>query len=190
MTLVAERTGHPVAVETGSGFYEQAQMMSARPGAPVHLIRVNEKWRDQADYVVAAQCGMLPVMWSDPSRVFGMAFDDDACSAQAAGWAGSRQLASLPRGEALRTARYDVEGLLKQLNAMPLEIRVAAFCHAECPGLRPMQADLFDAPLRELSSVFAPAIRERAPAEVFECNVVMNAALAGQWARLIGNPLV
>lgn len=115
MTRVAERTGHPVAVETGSGFYEQAQMMSAR---------------------------------------------------------------------------YDVEGFLKQLNAMPLEIRVAAFCHAECPGLRPMRAALFDAPLRELSSVFAPAIRERAPVEVFDCNVVMNAALAGQWARLIGNPLV
>lgn len=36
---VEELTGCPVAVETGSGFYEQAQMMSARPGAPVHLIR-------------------------------------------------------------------------------------------------------------------------------------------------------
>jgi hypothetical protein len=31
-------------------------MLSARPGAPVPVIRVNEKWRGEADYVVAAQC--------------------------------------------------------------------------------------------------------------------------------------
>jgi hypothetical protein len=71
-------------VEAGTGFYEQAQMLSARPGAPVPVIRVHEKWRDQADSVVAAQCAMLVVLWSDPSRVFGMAFEDDACSALAA----------------------------------------------------------------------------------------------------------
>lgn len=184
---VEELTGYPVAVETGAGFYEQAQMMSARPGAPVHLIRVNERLRDQADYVVAAQCGMLLVMWSDPSRVFGMAFDDDACSALAAEWAGRRQLATLPGDQAMRTARFYVEGLLKQLNSMPLEIRVANFCHQECPDLRPMQVALFEAQLRELSSVFAPQVRERAPEDVFDRNVSMNAALAGNWARLSGN---
>ena len=134
-----------VHFEVTGDIYEQAQMMSARPQAPVHLIRVNERLRDQADYVVAAQCGMLLVMWSDPSRVFGMAFNDDACSALAAEWAGRRQLAALPRDHARRTARFYVEGLLKQLNSMPLEIRVANFCHQECPDLRPMQACLFEA---------------------------------------------
>jgi hypothetical protein len=100
---VEELTGYPVAVETGAGFYEQAQMMSAQSGAPVHLIRVNERLRDQADYVVAAQCGMLLVMWSDPARVFGMAFNDAACSILATEWAGRRQLAALPRDQARRT---------------------------------------------------------------------------------------
>jgi hypothetical protein len=189
ITRVEALTGYPVVVETGTGFYEQAQMMSARPGAPAHMIRVNEKWRAQADYVVAAQCAMLLVLWSDPSRVFGMAFEDGACSARAAEWAARRELAALPEEQASRTARFYVKGLLKQLNSMPLEIRVAHFCHEECPDLRPMQAALFEAQLRDLSSVFSPQVRERAPADVFDKNVSMNTALAGSWARLSGNRL-
>ena len=39
--LVERQTGYRMTVDVISGIYEHAQMISARPGAPGHLIRVN-----------------------------------------------------------------------------------------------------------------------------------------------------
>jgi len=48
--------------------HEHAQMISARPESPVHMIRVNASQRSFADYIVAVQCGMLLILWSVPKR--------------------------------------------------------------------------------------------------------------------------
>lgn len=50
--LVEERSGYRVTVDMASGFYEHAQMISARPDAPVHLIRANVERRAHAGHIV------------------------------------------------------------------------------------------------------------------------------------------
>ena len=77
--LVELQTGYRVTVDVISGIYEHAQMISARPEAPAHIIRVNADRRQHADYIVAVQCGMLQVLWSDPTKVPGMAFEKSKC---------------------------------------------------------------------------------------------------------------
>ena len=47
--LVERQTGYRVTVDVIPGIYEHAQMISARPGAPAHLIRVNVDYRQYAD---------------------------------------------------------------------------------------------------------------------------------------------
>ena len=187
--LVERQTGYRVTVDVISGIYEHAQMISARPEAPVHLIRVNADRRQHADYIVAVQCGMLLVLWSDPTKVPGMAFEKSKCDYLAGKWAKTKQLAALPAETAATTANFYVEGLLKQLNSTPLEIRVANLCYESCPSLRDMQAESFNAHLRGISEAFSPKIKERAPQEGFQKNVAMNAALALNWARLSGSRL-
>jgi len=57
-SLVAEverTTGYPASVEVTAGLPTHARMVSARPGAPFHLIEVNAKHRSHADDIVAAQ---------------------------------------------------------------------------------------------------------------------------------------
>lgn len=49
--LVEEQTGYRVSVDLISGIQEHAQMISARPGNPVHLIRVNDTQRAFADHI-------------------------------------------------------------------------------------------------------------------------------------------
>ena len=52
--LVERRTGYRVTVDVISGIYEHAQMISARPEAPAHIIRVNADRRRHADYKMKA----------------------------------------------------------------------------------------------------------------------------------------
>ena len=187
--LVERQTGYRVTVDVISGIYEHAQMISARPGAPAHVIRVNADYRQHADYIVAVQCGMLLVLWSDSTKVPGMAFEKSKCGYLADKWAKTKPLADLPADGAAAKARFYVEGLLKQLNSGPLEIRVANLCFASCPSLRDMQAELLNTQLRGISEAFSPKIKDRVPPEVFQKNVSMNAALALNWARLSGSRL-
>jgi hypothetical protein len=189
LDLVERQTGYRVTVDVISGIHEHAQMISARPEAPAHIIRVNVDRRLHADYIVAVQCGMLLVLWSDPTKVPGMAFEKSKCEYLADKWAKTKQLAVFPAATAAKTANFYVESLLKQLNSTPLEIRVANLCFELCPSLRDMQATSYNAHLRGLSEVFSPKIKDLAPPEVFQKNVAMNAALALNWARLSGSRL-
>lgn len=187
--LVERQTGYRVTVDVISGIHEHAQMISARPEAPAHLIRVNADHRQHADYIVAVQCGMLLVSWSDPTKVPGMAFEKAKCDYLAGKWAKTKQLAAFPADVAAKTANFYVESLLKQLHSTPLEIRVANLCYESCPSLRDMQAESYNAHLRSISEVFSPKIKQIAPPDAYQKNVAMNAALALNWARLSGSRL-
>jgi hypothetical protein len=189
IVLVERQTGYRVTVDVIPGIHEHAQMISARPEAPAHLIRVNADHRQHADYIVAVQCGMLLVSWSDPTKVPGMAFEKAKCDYLAGKWAKTKQLAAFPADVAAKTANFHVESLLKQLHSTPLEIRVANLCHESCPSLRDMQAESCNAHLRSISEVFSPKIKQIAPPDAYQKNVAMNAALALNWARLSGSRL-
>lgn len=186
---VEEVTGYRVSIDVVEGIEETAQMLSARPGNPVHLIRVNTEHRRHADYLVAVQCGMLLVLWSDPSKVPELVPKQAKCDYWGKRWAGSKQLASLPPESALRMATLYLQGLIQQLRSLPIEIRVARICHETCPGLREMQHEALTAHLRKLSEVFSPKIRQQVPPDVFDKNVSMNAALAKAWGELADSKL-
>jgi len=185
--LVERQTGYRVTVDVISGIHEHAQMISARPEAPAHIIRVNADLRQRADYIVAVQCGMLLVLWSNPKKVPGMAFEKSKCDFLAGKWAKTKQLAALPAETAAKTASFYVDNLVRQVSSNPLEIHVANLCYESCPSLRDMQAESFTAHLRGISEAFSPKIKEIAPAEVFQKNMAMNAAVALNWARLSGS---
>jgi hypothetical protein len=181
---VEEVSGYRVTIDTIDGIQENAQMISARPGNPFHLIRVNTAHRRYADYIVAVQCGMLLVMWSDPSKVPELVPDRAKCDYWGKRWSGSKPMASLPPESALRMANLYLQGLIQQLHSLPMEIRVARLCFESCPGLREMQHELLTAHLRQLSEIFSPKIRQQLPQELFEKGAAMNAALAKAWGEL------
>jgi hypothetical protein len=186
---VEETTGFRVNIDAIEGIHDDVRMIAARPGSPFHLIRVNSAQRKYADYVVAAQCGMLLVLWSDPARVPELVPDQAKCDYWGKRWAGSKQLAVLPRESALKMAGLCVQSLIQQVYSLPLEIRVARICFERCPGLREMQEEKLTAHLRKLSGAFSAKTRKQVPPDVFEKNVTMNAALAKAWAELADSKL-
>ena len=67
--MVEERTGFRVAVTPKPDLSTHASMQSATAALPVHQIFVNPKYENVADYLVAMQCAMLLLKWSDPEHV-------------------------------------------------------------------------------------------------------------------------
>ena len=132
----------------------------------------------------SARIDLRPVLWSDPAKVPAMAFEKAKCDDPAGTWAKTKQPEAFTADVAAKTANFHVETLLKQLNPMPLEIRVANLCYETCPSLCDMQAASITAHLRQISEVFSPKIKALAPPDAFQKNVAMNAALALNWARL------
>ena len=187
LELVEQQTGYRVSVDLISGIHEHAQMISARPGNPVHMIRVNATHRAFVDYIVAVQCGILLVLWSDPQKVPAMALEERATTDLAVSWADLPPLASLPGDVSSKVARHYVEGLARQVQSMPLEIGVAKLVFEKCPDLREAQAECFRAQLQNLSQVFTANVKDSAPVEVFQKNVTMNAALALGWSDISGD---
>jgi hypothetical protein len=186
MEEVHRTTGYPVSVEVSDGLSDHARMVSARPEAPVHLIEVNADFRAQADYIVAAQCAMMQVTWSDPSSVWGVSLQAEKASHRLGKWSKAKPLKLLDPAKSAHIGSLYLRGLLNQLFSLPLEIVVTRRIFAEAPSLHGLQSSLQDAYLRRLSSILAPTFRSTLPEEVFETNVGMNAAMAMAWCRLTG----
>jgi hypothetical protein len=183
---VEKQTGYCVSIDLISGIHEHAQMISARPESPVHIIRVNASQRSFADYIVAVQCGILLILWSDPEKVPSLAMDADACTRLAARWGALPPLSALDARDSEKISAFFVQGLVKQLQSMPLEISVARLVFEKCAGLRGLQAESFRSQLQNLSQVLTAKVKETAPSEVFQKNVAMNAALALGWSEIAG----
>ena len=99
-------------------------MISAQPETPFHLVQVNAKHRAEAPYIVAAQCTMLLVTWSDPAKVPALSLRPDKADYWTGKWAKSKALSSLGPS-ALDIASIWIRGLANQLFSAPLEIRAA-----------------------------------------------------------------
>ena len=129
---------------------------------------------------------MLFRSWSDPKKVPSVALESIPCAGLATQWAGLAPLIALDPTASKKVASFYVQGLVKQVQSMPLEISVAKLVFEKCPSLRPLQAESFRAQLQSLSQVFSAKVKESAPSEVFEKNVAMNAALALGWSEISG----
>lgn len=184
-----EATGYRINIDVMDGIQDDARMIAARPGNPFHLIRINSEQKRYADYIVAVQCGMLLILWSDPTHVPELVPEQGKCDYWGKKWAASKQLASLPRESATKMGDFYLRGLIQQVYSLPLEIRVARLCFENCPGLREMQEENLTAHLRKLSEVFSPKIRQQIPPDVFDKNVTMSAALAKAWGELVDSRL-
>jgi hypothetical protein len=186
MDEVHRKTGYPVTTDAAEDVTDHARMISARPETPFHLVQVNAKHRAQAPYIVAAQCTMLLITWSDPANVPALSLRQDKADYWTGTWAKSKQLSSVDPDSARNIASIWIRGIANQLFSSPLEIRVARILFNEHPDLRNLQASLFDSYLRQLTTVLSPQFRESAPADLFEKNSLMNASMVLAWSRLSG----
>ena len=59
MDLVEQKTGFGVSVLVDDKITTPAGMVSARFSVPMHLVKVNPKYEQYGDYLVALQCAML-----------------------------------------------------------------------------------------------------------------------------------
>jgi hypothetical protein len=189
ISLVEEQTGYRVQTGTTDSAMGDAEMLSAAPGHPVHVINVSSRRLSNADYIIAVQCSMLLQMWSHPSGVPKFVVNDAESrrmASEAREWKG---LSRLPATQAGQFAQVLVTGLLHQLRSTPAEILAIEFCRAECPSLKDAQTRSVEESLRRNSGNLAPSVKEVTPPAIYENSLAMNAALTRFWCDLQGNDL-
>lgn len=187
MALVEEQTGYKVQTGTTQDASSDAQMLSAQPDHPMHVINVSEKFLGYADYIVALQCAILLAMWSHPLgipklEVLPDTFGDAVRKAMP--W---RSLAKLGNDRAEKAAGLMVGGLVHQLRSMPAEILAVQYCHAECPSLRGLQNEYVSENMRRNSGALSPSIKELTPPAIYDKSIAMNAAFALGWSKVSGS---
>ena len=185
--LVEEQTGYKVQTGTTQDASSDAQMLSAQPDHPMHVINVSEKFLGYADYIVALQCAILLAMWSHPRGIPKLEVVPDAFGEavrKAMTWSG---LAKLGSARARKAAEMMVNGLMHQLRSMPAEILAVQYCHAKCPSLRGLQNDYVSENMRRNSGALSPAIKELTPPAIYDKSITMNAAFAYGWSTVSGS---
>ena len=187
MDRVEEETGYRVAVGTVETENADAEMMTAAPSRPAHVINVSTRCLAEADYIIALQCAIILSMWSHPEGVPVFCTVKDKLDYAVRKVANHRWMAKQPPARAEELAHQLVDGLLFQLRSTPGEIAAVDFCYRECPGLREMQADAMTRSLRRNTGSLAPSIREIMPSDVWECSQTICAALAKTWCGLTGS---
>jgi len=186
LALVEEQTGYRVTVDTIDKCTADAEMISAAPDHPFHLVRIAQNRLAGADYLVALQCTMLLSMWSHPlgiPKFRPIANKVEYAIRKAADWRG---LARLPSTLREQTAQQLVTGLLHQLQSTPAELIGIDYCYRECPTLRKLQGDAMTINLRFNTQSLKPEIKAMAPPDIYEKNQIMCAALARFWCDLTG----
>ena len=187
IALVEKETGYCVTVGSTDSAHADAEMISAAPEHPAHLINVSTRCLAVADYIVAVQCVMLLSMWSHPEGVPALAFVPDKLDYAIRKAASHRGFSKLPAALAEQAASNLVTGLLHQLRSTPAELTAMEYCHRECPGLRRQQADAMAASLRCNLQGLKPEIKEMSPPDIWTKNQTMCAALARVWCDLVEN---
>lgn len=186
LRLVEEETGYRVSVGTTDKVNAGAEMLSATPGRPTHIINVSTRCLAVGDYIVAAQCSMLLAMWSHPKGVpqFSPVPEKIVHEAQkAANWKG---LSKLSPAMAEEISKSLVSGLLFQLRSTPCELAAIEYCFRECPSLRGQQADAVGQSLKRNTRDLQPMIKDLSPPDIYQNSQIMNASLARFWCDLSG----
>ena len=184
---VEQHTGYKVSVGTGEGFSAYAQMITATPENPVHVININQKYSDIGDYVVAIQCAMILTKWSNPDKIPVFVENNDKISYRIEKCANNAKLAKFKPDAARKFAGLIVKGLLHQLLSIPSEMIAIDICRTDCPGLLNMMHIAVNNEIQEFHQSLEPKIRQVTPEDIFKKNASMNAAFAVYWSRISEN---
>ena len=185
ISLVEERTGFRVSVTPKPDLPTHASMQSATPAVPVHSIFINPKYENVANYLVAAQCAMLLLKWSDPERVMDFCVDERFLKTFVTELGNRPPKEGMSEQQASAYTQMIVGGLAHQLTSAPIQILAAQWCVNHCPGLWEEQRVSMVREIRELADGLAPRIKLITPPEVFDRNAAMNAAYTLWWAELV-----
>jgi len=184
---VESLTGYNVSIGSGSGFTGFAQMMTGTPQKPVHAIIVNQKYSQIVEYIVALQCAMLLIKWSDPKNIPVFMVIDEKVDRLIEEVAKDPKLAGFGPDKSMDYSAFLVKGLLQQLISVPSQMLAMDICRNECPGLSDMMETAANIEIKECHQSLEPSIRQVTPDAIFKPNASMNAAFALYWSRITGN---
>jgi hypothetical protein len=181
---VKDASGYPVTIAGDADMATHSRMVSATTQRPVHTIFVHPTHERFGDYLVALQCSMLLAKWANPGQVFDFTVRQDKLDYLVEKYGRRAEAKGMAHATAVQFTGMVVNGVLLQLNSLPLQMMSIEFVHAECPSLAEQGRMSGRQELQDMSRSLAPEVRASAPENIVTMNAAMNAAFALFWSRL------
>ena len=188
MERVRQATGAPVEVVMDDSLQALAVITASKAGIHFHVLRVNSRL-DEADYVIAFQCGFLLRQAAIPSgerwqfRIAQRGLS--SVKQMVTGPGGIADKFRLPAGAVSEISSTLASGLLTQLRSMPIGMRIDSWIEAEFPSLRDLQVASMKSQCGANAHSLSPQVREMTPATIWKSNVSLNSAYATFAAHMI-----
>jgi hypothetical protein len=185
-------TGYPAQVTALGSLGADPALRVARHPTATHHVLYNPLAEAAPDYIIAHQCGVALRLFANPPETrFELAPSDTGRSAV------EREMTD-PKGIvhrlrltpeqtiSLRDKLYG--GLMFQLRATPVGLRVDRWLWDEFADLRDLQAAGARVQLREDLHLLDPEVRAVTPPRPLTASLAMNAAVAEFWSRTWDEP--
>jgi hypothetical protein len=184
LTALEKLGGKPVALRENAELPNQARIHVAAAAEPAHVLTYNPAATAELPYLVCFQCGLAErALRSARDERFNVASTPETYSRVQAL---VRKKKTIPDGMVATYSQMITDGLGVQLRSMPVGIRLDRMLYQAHPELRGMQRVMAERQLKESVGCLSPSIKAMAPELIFNASVGMNAALALEWARLLG----
>ena len=194
MKRIESRTGRPLVVEvqTLTGTLLSTSRI-ARGSDPAHVIRLDPRVQQDADYLVTWECLHVLRLFDIPAE------DRFQLSATADGRAEAGRLVATHHKGSNPPIRPDMlsqlanhlyDGLMLQLRSVPIGLRIDAGLRDEYPTLTEQQRRAIVRQLNDGAKVLGPDVTRTVPPKLRRASLAINAAFASFWSRAWNDPTI
>ncbi|MBI3413004.1 MAG: hypothetical protein HY051_02920 [Candidatus Aenigmarchaeota archaeon] len=184
---------------TGKGFllvpdarieeYANATVRLAGPGDPLHVVRYSPHLEEHLPYYLAHEAGhilrffrgpedmrRLPTVTNEQRRSVGYELKDHLFRLADRG---------MPEEALGHVLKMWHDGVVRQVNNMPVDMRIERWMYESYEGLRPAQRRALRRQVEQNAEGLKPAVQAFTPKKVYDASVTMNSAFASYLGWLL-----
>ena len=185
-----DASGYSIAVtESSEPLAVDASLRLATPDEPIHVVTMAKGQDAHLDHFLVNACYKIMRSASTPAdqRVEPVSRIQRLPSEQSHELA--ERIKGTPRDLIDELSRVMYSGVVRQLAASPMDLRVERQIRDDLPVHRPRQAEYFRKQARELQHVLHASVREMTPDLVYWATLSMNAATADELGDICNEAL-
>jgi hypothetical protein len=157
----------------------------AREHMPCHILRMKPSQLPYRNEAIAHECGhVIRVLSASPERR--LVSRSTTSNIQKATGELDQQKSNLPPDQKIQMYDTWINGLIQEVNNLPVDVRIEQWIFDTYPSLRSEQSEFLRNQARSCVQTFSKALEANTPPKVFLCNMGMVYAYLTKIGFLIG----
>jgi len=183
--MVEEISGKEIDFQIHEKLPVDGLIKIARANMPKHLLKIKASKVKNISEMIAHECGHALRVYSVAPSERRVSFSNSFLVAMATGELESEKSSLPPETKSMMVDTW-INGLVMQVNNLPVDVRIERWIYDTYPGLRMEQKEYLENLADTCVSSFSKETLEITPPKVFRCNMAMVYAFLSAIGLLIG----